>query len=81
MASEIGLSRTRFTVINKEFFGISPYRVLIDARFSRAAHLLTVGTLNLERIADDCGYQSIYHFIRQFRKEKGITPGEYRKRF
>jgi len=81
MASEIGLSRTRFTVIYKEFFGISPNRDLIDARISRAAHLLTVGTLSLERIADDCGYQSIYHFIRQFRKEKGITPGEYKKRF
>lgn len=80
MADELKLSRTRFSVIYKDYFGISPNRDLIAARISMAVHLLTVGSLKLEQIAELCGYQSIYHFSRQFRKETGITPGEYRKK-
>lgn len=79
MAASVGLSRSRFSVIYKDLFKISPKNDLINARVSRASHLLSLGMLSLTEIAEMCGYQSIYHFIRQFKAVTGTTPGVYRK--
>ena len=79
MAEYVNLSRSRFTVLYKEFFGVSPNSDMINARVSKASYLLSLGTLSLTEISDICGYQSIYHFIRQFRNVVGVTPGKYRR--
>ncbi len=81
MANSIDLSRSRFTVVYKELFGVSPKNDLISARISKASYLLSLGTLSLVEISEACGYQSIYHFIRQFRTVVGTTPGAYRKNY
>lgn len=79
MADAVHLSRSRFAVIYKELFGIAPNQDQIAARISKASYLLSLGTLTLAEISDICGYQNIYHFIRQFRSVTGTTPGKYRK--
>lgn len=79
MATFIGLSRSRFSVLYKELFKVSPKNDLINARITKASHLLSSETPSLEKISEECGYQSLYHFIRQFREVTGITPGKYRK--
>ena len=79
MAKAVALSRSRFSVIYKELFKVSPQTDHINARISKASHLLTIGTLSLTEISEMCGYQNIYNFIRQFRTVTGITPGAYRK--
>lgn len=81
MAEKVELSRSRFSVVYKEIFGISPKEDLIKARVAKASYLLSLGTLALSEISDMCGYQNIYHFIRQFKQITGQTPGEYRKNF
>ena len=79
MASAVNLSRSRFSVLYKEIFGVSPQSDHISAKVSKASYLLSVGTLSLAEISEICGYSNIYHFIRQFRTVTGITPGAYRK--
>jgi len=79
MASAVNLSRSRFTVVYKELFGVPPKNDLINARVSKATYLLSSESLTLDEIATMCGYQNIYHFIRQFRTVTGNTPGAYRK--
>lgn len=79
IAKLVGLSRSRFSIVYKEFFKISPKNDLINARISKASYLLSSETPSLEKISEECGYQNIYHFIRQFRDVMGITPGKYRK--
>lgn len=79
MAKKVGLSRSRFSVAYKECFGVPPKADLIAARVSKASYLLSMETPTLEEIAQQSGYQSIYHFIRQFRAVTGITPGKYRR--
>ena len=79
MAKSVNLSRSRFSVVYKEIFGVSPVQDHISAKVEKAAYLLSVGTFSLEKISEICGYQNIYHFIRQFRGVMGITPGQYRK--
>lgn len=79
MSAAASLSRSRFSVLYKDFFNVSPKNDIINARISKASYLLSVGTLTLTEISDICGYQSIYHFIRQFRDITGSTPGKYKK--
>lgn len=79
MADVVNLSRSRFSVLYKQCFGVAPKHDLITSRISKASYLLSIGTLSLAEIAEECGYQNIYHFIRQFRTVVGIPPGMYRK--
>lgn len=79
MAEFVNLSRSRFSVVYKDFFGVAPKNDLINARISKASYLLSSETPSLAEISEECGYQSVYHFIRQFRDVTGITPGKYRK--
>lgn len=79
MACAVGLSRSRFAVVYRELIGVPPKNDLIRARVSKASYLLSLGTRSLSDISEICGYQSIYHFIRQFREVTGMTPGKYRK--
>ena len=79
MARAVGLSRSRFAVVYRELMGVPPKTDLIAARVSKASYLLSLGTRSLSDISEICGYQSVYHFIRQFREVTGVTPGKYRK--
>ncbi len=79
MARTVGLSRSRFSVVYKECFGVPPKEDLITARVAKASYLLSMEEPKLEEISVQCGYQSVYHFIRQFRTVTGTTPGKYRK--
>lgn len=79
MAKLTCLSRSRFSVVYKNFFKVSPKKDLINARISKASYLLSSTPHSLERISEECGYQNMYHFIRQFRNVMGLTPGKYRK--
>ncbi|WP_374562387.1 helix-turn-helix domain-containing protein [Sinobaca sp. H24] len=41
--------------------------------------MLTSTTDNIENIAEKCGYNSMPHFYRTFKRKTSITPHEYRK--
>ena len=44
----------------------------------KARSLLRNGTMTVENIAYESGYQNVEHFNRQFRKLYDMTPLEYR---
>lgn len=50
------------------------------ARIRRAKELLTQTQLSIAEISDRCGYKSIDHFYRQFKRLVAQTPAEYRNR-
>ena len=77
LARSANLSTSRFSVVYKSLFGIAPKKDIINARISKAKYLLSLGSQSLLEISELCGYQNIYHFIRQFRTVTGITPGAY----
>ena len=80
MAGLVALSPSRFHAIYRSMFGISPMRDLIDARVEYGKNLLLrYPGMPLSEIAEKLGYNDQFHFIRQFRKETGTTPGQYRK--
>lgn len=78
MAKKTGLSTSRFHCLYKQYFGISPADDLAKARLEHAKRLLCGSDMTVTAAAEALGYTSVYHFIRQFRRKTGITPGAYR---
>ncbi|WP_434771612.1 transcriptional regulator FtrA [Pseudomonas entomophila] len=64
-----------------EATGMSPKRWLQHARLAQARALLEHRTLDLERIAERCGFASVDSFRVAFRKEVGVAPSAYRDSF
>lgn len=79
MAREVHLSRTRFTVIYGEFFGISPRRDLVERRIARARWLLARLDRTVAEVATLCGFTNPYHFSRMFRRRVGCSPSTYQR--
>lgn len=76
MAQKVFLSQPYFYLLYKKIYGISPTQDLILARVDKAKRLLQQN-FKVSEVATMTGYTSEYHFINQFRKTEGISPGKY----
>ncbi|MGN1083981.1 MAG: helix-turn-helix transcriptional regulator [Lachnospiraceae bacterium] len=74
------LSPSYFQVIYKKAFGITCMTEVINAKIEQAKLLLTSTELPVSAVAAETGYNEVYHFIRQFKKSTGMTPGAFRKK-
>lgn len=81
MAERVHLSRSRFMGIYKDIFGGSPVEDLIKARVKHAQWLLTATTLSVGQIASECGFRSLFHFSRLFKKRVGCSPSDFAAKF
>lgn len=81
MASFVHLSESRFYVIYRQIFGITPNNDLILTRIEKAKRMLMLNKYTNMQIAELAGYNNEYHFIRQFKKHTGISPQKYAKEF
>ncbi|MCL2404593.1 MAG: AraC family transcriptional regulator [Defluviitaleaceae bacterium] len=79
MAKACWLTRSRFTVLYKQFFGISPGQDLNNIVVEYAKGRLISTDDTIAHIAADCGYTKPESFIRMFSDKIGITPGQYRR--
>jgi AraC family transcriptional regulator, arabinose operon regulatory protein len=81
MAKRVHLSRSRFMGLYRELFGGSPVEDLIEARIKHAQWLLSATTLAVGQIAGECGFRSLFHFSRLFKKRVGCSPSEFASKF
>ena len=80
MAELACLSPSRFHSVYRALFGTSPMQDVIEARVRRAQSVLrSDGETSVAALAEQLGYSDVYHFIRQFRRAAGQTPGAYRR--
>jgi AraC-like DNA-binding protein len=61
-----------------EHVGVSPRQHLRWLRFERARKLLEQGEQRAVDIALVTGYSDQAHFVREFRRFAGVTPGRFR---
>jgi len=48
-------------------------------RIQKAQNLLLETSLNLQKIAEMCGYENDFYFSRIFKKKVGLSPSQFRK--
>lgn len=78
-ALELHVSPSTLRHIYVKLFEISYTADIISARICYAQRLLRETDIPLEGIAERCGYKTMPHFMRQFKKFSGQTPGSYRR--
>ncbi|WP_164821513.1 helix-turn-helix domain-containing protein [Paenibacillus koleovorans] len=79
MASRAGMTSSRFYEMFKKKYGVSPYQYLLHMRIQQAQLLLKSTSMNLEEIADCCGFADMYHLSKMFKKITGLSPREFRR--
>lgn len=78
-AAKIGISVSYFQHLYRQFLNISFNADVISARLALAERLLVNTALNVSEIAEKCGYPDASHFMKLFRRKKGMTATAYRK--
>ncbi|MDO3411860.1 AraC family transcriptional regulator [Saccharibacillus sp. CPCC 101409] len=65
----------------KQYTGLSPLAYRHRLQTERAKRLLAHSDEPLARIGERCGFPDPNYFARLFKRESGLTPGEYRRRY
>lgn len=79
MAAKLHLSPSHLQALYHRQFGSSCMDNVIEGRLRRAQDLLECSEYSIRDISEQCGYNNVEHFCRQFRQHNGCTPGQYRK--
>ncbi|MBI9104523.1 MAG: helix-turn-helix domain-containing protein [Spirochaetales bacterium] len=77
VAVEIGFSSAYFSRLFKKNTGFSYWNYLQTVRLERAAELLKQG-LGVSETAELSGFQDVSYFIKVFRENRGLSPGQYK---
>jgi AraC family transcriptional activator of mtrCDE len=72
------MSRSTFAERFTEAFGRTPMTLVHHARMQRATHLLRLGRLSIDEVANRVGFSSRSHFSHSFKTHTGFTPAAYR---
>ena len=77
---EFGVTMSHFGKIFRERTGTTFHKHLTDVRVQRASEMLTTTNYPIRVVAAECGFENRQNLIRVFRRTKGATPTEYRRR-
>lgn len=77
IAEQVGVSGDYLSRQFKQMLGIAAQEYLKRYRFARAMALLQAGR-PVGEVSEAVGFRNLCHFSREFKKEMGITPSQYR---
>lgn len=77
-AKELGVSVGHLHALVKEATGQTPGRLIRRRQTLEAKRLLARTDLTIRQVARDTGFADPAYFCRFFRRETGLTPGDYR---
>lgn len=78
-AEEQGLSTPYFQKLYKSYFDKTFVQDVVQSRMEHAKHFLLVSNYSVKEIAALCGYNNETFFMKQFKKNMGVTPSQYRE--
>jgi len=78
LAKRAQVSSAHFRRLFQEAMGVPPHRYILATRLEQARKLLTMTTMPISRIAQDCGFSSQSHLTASFRTAHAATPAGYR---
>jgi AraC-like DNA-binding protein len=79
LAARVAVSSAHFSRVFKQLTGMNVTDYVNAKRIVTAKELLATTPGGIERIAERCGFESLPHFHRLFKKLAGTTPGAYRR--
>jgi AraC-like DNA-binding protein len=79
IASFASMNATAFCRFFKKETGKTLKSFILDMRVGYACKLLLMNEMNVSQISSECGFETISHFNKTFRKVSGYAPSEYRK--
>ena len=79
LCRELNYSRAQLNRIFKSIFNLSPHEFLQKHKFRYAQNLLAFSDMKIIEIANKVGFKNLSQFNLIFKRNFGLTPGEYRK--
>jgi AraC-like DNA-binding protein len=79
IAHHIGLDRKYFSSVFKNTLKVTPREFLINYRMDKACELMKNSMLSISEISRSVGYDDPLLFSKMFKKNKGESPGKFRK--
>ena len=79
IAARLCISKSHLYRLYKQISGLNLMDDVIEARIAKARQLLEFSDLRIQEIALQCGYNNESHFMRQFKKNNGVTPTVFRR--
>ncbi|MET8249335.1 AraC family transcriptional regulator [Streptomyces sp. NPDC005202] len=80
IADAVCMSESAFAHLFKQSTGMSPYKFLKQLRLEAARDALLNENKSVTEAASEVGYASLSHFINEFKRHFGETPGTYAER-
>lgn len=77
VATRVEMNAAYFSLLFKEQMGLSYIKYLTKLRMEKAKTLLEEG-MPTQEISERVGYYHARHFAEVFKKQTGMTPGQYR---
>jgi AraC-like DNA-binding protein len=77
LATRVNMSPSAFSRAFRDATGRPPYQYIKDRRLDLAKDLLADPGLGVSAVAGAVGYRSVSHFIKEFCRRYGSTPGDY----
>ncbi len=81
LCGEVNMSRSYFQSVYRDTFGITCIADVISCKINHAKEILKTTNMSVGQISEECGYDNEEHFMRQFKKNTGLTPTSYRKKY
>lgn len=78
LAKELPMSYSSFRKAFKKNTGVSPNQYLLDLRLNKAKDLLTSTALNINEVAHQTGFDSLFYFSKLFKKKNKVSPKSFR---
>ena len=76
LADNVGVSVRQLERLFLSFLNTSPSKFYMDTRLERARHLLRQTNMSITEISILCGFASLTHFSRAYRKVYNIAPSK-----
>ncbi|MBE5764135.1 MAG: AraC family transcriptional regulator [Clostridiales bacterium] len=79
IAKEINFSKSQMTREFKKYYGVTPYKYLLDRKIVIAKQLLLSTGMRVQEISEALGFVDAYYFSDIFKTKTGLSPMAYRK--
>ena len=79
MASMVNLSASHLAHLFRREAQVSPQQYVKLMRMRRAKQLLETSFLSVKQVMTNAGFNDASHFVRDFKRLYGKTPGQHRK--